>query len=148
MEPLYFWTNLYVGLLTLSVTLSFTFPPTGPVPYFQPQRPLGAAVQEPQKAPAVEAERLNTVRVTCHPDSLEIIIQADMFGVGAPVNAYELRLGVEDHDYCRATVSSGDEYRIVVGLMDCGTKHWVNIANSRQKTVVLLFLTCFLCTDG
>lgn len=132
MELLYFWTNLFVGLLTLSVTLSFTFPPTGPLPYFRPQRPLGA-VQQPQKAPAVEAERLKTVRVTCHPDSLEILIQADMFGVGAPVNAYELRLGVEDHDYCRATASSGDEYRIVVGLMDCGTKHWVNIANLRQK---------------
>lgn len=133
MELLYFWTNLFVGLLTLSVTLSFTFPPKGPVPYFRPQRPLGPAVQEPQKAPAVEAERLNTVRVTCHPDSLEILIQADMFGVGAPVNAYELRLGVEDHDYCRATASSEDEYRIVVDLMDCGTKHWVNIVIRDKK---------------
>ncbi|KAM6913368.1 zona pellucida sperm-binding protein 3-like [Lycodopsis pacificus] len=78
-----------------------------------------------QKAPAEEPEQVTTVRVTCHPDSLEIIIKADLFGVGFPVNGDELRLGVEQDDYCRATTSSGDEYRILVGLMDCGTKHWM-----------------------
>ncbi|TKS91862.1 Zona pellucida sperm-binding protein 3 [Collichthys lucidus] len=49
-----------------------------------------------------------------------------MFGVGAPVNADELRLGVEHSDFCRATWSSGDEYRIIAGLLDCGTKHWMS----------------------
>uniref|UniRef100_A0A8C2WW63 Zona pellucida sperm-binding protein 3 n=1 Tax=Cyclopterus lumpus TaxID=8103 RepID=A0A8C2WW63_CYCLU len=80
-----------------------------------------------EKAPAEEQEQENTLRVTCHPDSLEIIIKADMFEVGAHVNGDDLRLGVEPNDYCRATTSSRDEYRILVGLMDCGTKqrtHW------------------------
>ncbi|XP_056262911.1 zona pellucida sperm-binding protein 3-like [Pseudoliparis swirei] len=92
-----------------------------------------ASIQHPQftrssqhalqtKDPSEEQEQVNTVRVTCHPDSLEIIIQADMFEVGAPVNGDELRLGVELNDYCRATSSSEDEYRILVGLVDCGTK--------------------------
>ncbi|XP_028310672.1 zona pellucida sperm-binding protein 3-like [Gouania willdenowi] len=45
--------------------------------------------------------------------------------VGAPVNSNELRLGVEDLEHCRASPSMEDEYRIVVGLMDCGTKHWM-----------------------
>ncbi|XP_068434483.1 zona pellucida sperm-binding protein 3-like [Clinocottus analis] len=78
-----------------------------------------------EKVAAEEQEQVNTVRVTCHPDSLEIIIKADLFEVGAPVNGDELRLGVEHNDYCRATMSSEDEYRILVGLVDCGTKHWM-----------------------
>ncbi|KAK5936195.1 hypothetical protein CgunFtcFv8_027678 [Champsocephalus gunnari] len=49
-----------------------------------------------------------------------------MFAVGAPVDGDELRLGVEtNNQYCRATASSADEYSISVGLVECGTRHWV-----------------------
>ncbi|XP_056263516.1 zona pellucida sperm-binding protein 3-like [Pseudoliparis swirei] len=117
-----FLVLLLVGLCFRSY---FAFPPKG---YTQ-----HASIQSPQftrssqhtlqaKDPSEEPEQVNTVRVTCHPDSLEIIIQADMFEVGAPVNGAELRLGVELNDHCRATMSSEDEYRILVGLVDCGTK--------------------------
>lgn len=82
-------------------------------------------MHEELKAPAEERERVKTVMVTCHPDSVEITIKADMFGVGVLVHGDELRLGVEEDDYCRAPASSGEEYRIIVGLEDCGTKHWV-----------------------
>lgn len=84
-------------------------------------------MHEERKAPADERRPVSTVRLTCHPDSLEIIIEADMFGVGAPVHGDELRLGVEHNDFCRAAASSGDEYRIIAGLVDCGTKHWVTV---------------------
>ncbi|KAF6721488.1 Zona pellucida sperm-binding protein 3 [Oryzias melastigma] len=50
---------------------------------------------------------------------------ADLFAVGAPVDVQELRLGVEHSDYCSATAASDSEYRILVGLEDCGTKHWM-----------------------
>ncbi|KAF3846453.1 hypothetical protein F7725_003531 [Dissostichus mawsoni] len=74
----------------------------------------------------LEPQQVNTIRVTCHPDSLEIVIKADMFAVGAPVDADEIRLGVEtNNQYCRATASSADEYSISVGLVECGTRHWV-----------------------
>ncbi|KAI4822596.1 hypothetical protein KUCAC02_008129 [Chaenocephalus aceratus] len=57
---------------------------------------------------------------------LEIVIKADMFAVGAPVDGDEIRLGVEtNNQYCRATASSADEYSISVGLVECGTRHWV-----------------------
>lgn len=94
--------------------------------YIPPQghhRP--AAKNEVQKAVQDVAERLKTVRVICHPDFLEVIILADMFGIGAPVNPSELQLGVTDYEYCKATEYTPDEYRIVIGLMDCGTKHVV-----------------------
>ncbi|KAK5927333.1 hypothetical protein CgunFtcFv8_012498 [Champsocephalus gunnari] len=49
-----------------------------------------------------------------------------MFAVGAPVDGDEIRLGVEtNNQYCRATASSADEYSISVGLVECGTRHWV-----------------------
>uniref|UniRef100_A0A8C2WI36 Zona pellucida sperm-binding protein 3 n=1 Tax=Cyclopterus lumpus TaxID=8103 RepID=A0A8C2WI36_CYCLU len=90
-----FLVHLLVGLCFRSY---FAFPPQ----YYTQH----ASIQSPQitgssqntlqeKAPGEEQEQENTVRVTCHPDSLEIIIKADMFGVGAPVNGIELRLGVD-----------------------------------------------------
>lgn len=75
-----------------------------------------------------QRERVKTVRVNCHPNSLEIVVKADMFEIGAPVYSDELRLGVEQRDHCRAHASSEggeEEYTILVGLADCGTKHWV-----------------------
>ncbi|XP_068574780.1 zona pellucida sperm-binding protein 3-like [Cebidichthys violaceus] len=123
MKTLCFWVNLLVGICLRS---SFAFPSIDSQHgLFQRPQTTGSSQHTPQqKTPAEEPEPVNTVRVTCHPDSLEIIIKADLFGVGAPVNSDEIRLGVEHNDYCRAT-SSGDEYKILVGLVDCGTKHWM-----------------------
>lgn len=84
---------------------------------------------------------MNTVRVACHPDSLEVIIKADIFGIGAPVRADELHLGVEHSDFCRAAASSGDEYRIIVGLVDCGTRHWVMVKPIAIKTKSVITCT-------
>ncbi|TDH02841.1 hypothetical protein EPR50_G00156580 [Perca flavescens] len=123
MEALYFWVSLLVGLCVGS---SFALPPKLRDPLLQTPEITGSSKHtEQQKAPVEERQQVNTVRVICHPDSLEIVIKADLFGVGAPVNVHELRLGVKYNDYCRATVSSLDEYRIRVGLVDCGTKHWM-----------------------
>ncbi|XP_051243394.1 zona pellucida sperm-binding protein 3-like isoform X1 [Dicentrarchus labrax] len=138
MEPL--CVNLLVGLLLsgLCVRSSFAFPPEHYRQQFQrPQVSKHTAPEQP-KGPAEERELLNTVRLTCYPDSLEIVIEADMFGVGAPVDSADLRLGVEHNDFCRATVSSEDEYRIIVGLMDCGTKHWMT-EDSLVYTNLLLY---------
>uniref|UniRef100_A0A672GT66 Zona pellucida sperm-binding protein 3 n=1 Tax=Salarias fasciatus TaxID=181472 RepID=A0A672GT66_SALFA len=88
----------------------------------RPQHTQRTTTEEPPKA----LEQVNTISVACYPDLLEIAIKADLFAVGAPVNSNEIRLGVDEDDYyCRATVSSEDEYKIVAGLMDCGTKHWM-----------------------
>ncbi|XP_034448250.1 zona pellucida sperm-binding protein 3-like [Hippoglossus hippoglossus] len=127
----------FVLLLSgLCVQSSVAFPPTHYTQHASFQTPDLTKSQssqltgpEQQKAPAEEPEQVNTVRVTCHPDSMEITIQADMFGVGAPVQGDELRLGVENNAYCRAAAISREEYRIFVGLMDCGTKHWMTHDN-------------------
>uniref|UniRef100_A0A3P8SKR3 Zona pellucida sperm-binding protein 3 n=1 Tax=Amphiprion percula TaxID=161767 RepID=A0A3P8SKR3_AMPPE len=118
METLCFGVNLLVGLF-LSGICAVAFPPTHIAQHAPFQRAQQSKPSEQQK------QQVNTVSVTCHPDSLEITIKADMFAVGAPVNSEELRLGVDHSDSCRAAASSEDEYRIVVGLVDCGTKHWM-----------------------
>ncbi|XP_063759096.1 zona pellucida sperm-binding protein 3-like isoform X1 [Eleginops maclovinus] len=125
MEAFYFQVVLLIGLC---VSSSFAFPPTRYTQDASFQSPAitgRSKISQQQKFPAEERPQVNTIRVTCHPDSLEIVIKADMFAVGAPVNGDEIRLGVEYNDYCRATASSGDEYSIIVGLMQCGTRHWV-----------------------
>nr|XP_057906366.1 zona pellucida sperm-binding protein 3-like [Doryrhamphus excisus] len=85
-----------------------------------------ASKYDAKEAPMDQRRPLNTVSVTCHPDSLEILIQADLFGVGAPVYSFELHLGV-DHgeDFCQAVPFSEGQYRILVRLLDCGTKYWM-----------------------
>ncbi|XP_077940003.1 zona pellucida sperm-binding protein 3-like isoform X2 [Gasterosteus aculeatus] len=120
-----FWLNLLVGLCFRS---SLAFPPKDYTRHASFKGPLvtGSSQLGPQqKAPAEEREQVNTVSVTCYPDSLELIIKADLFGVGFPVRGDELRLGVENDDYCFARMSSEDEFRIHASLVDCGTKHWM-----------------------
>jgi len=111
----------------------YAFPPTDHTLRALSQTQIMGSSQHSlrEKAPAAE-QQVNTVRVTCHPDSLEIIIDADLFDVGVPVNGDELRLGVEHDDYCRATMSSRDEFRILVGLVDCGTN---------QRVILFIYLS-------
>ncbi|XP_062422191.1 zona pellucida sperm-binding protein 3-like [Pungitius pungitius] len=120
-----FWLNLLFGLCFRS---SFAFPPKHHTRQASLKGPLvtGSIQHAPQqKAPAEEREQVNTVSVTCHPDSLEIIIKADLFGVGFYVRGDELRLGVEYDDNCVARTSSEEEFRIHVSLVDCGTRRWM-----------------------
>ncbi|XP_067426687.1 zona pellucida sperm-binding protein 3-like [Thunnus thynnus] len=147
MEPLFFEVNLLVVLFLsgICVRSSLAFPPEHFTQHASFQKPqlTGSqsskhTAQQHLKVLAGEREKVNTVSVTCHPDLLEIVIKADMFEVGAPVNGDELRLGVEYNEFCRATASSGDEYRIVVGLLDCGTKHWMT-DDSLVYTNLLIF---------
>lgn len=79
----------------------------------------------PKSLAAEKQDWVNTITVMCYPDFMDIAVKADMFEVGTLINGDELRLGVDHRDSCRAAASSVDEYRIVVGLSDCGTKHWV-----------------------
>ncbi|NP_001098221.1 ZPC domain containing protein 5 precursor [Oryzias latipes] len=113
---------LFGHLTAFCLQLTLAFPPLLYVPpvSLKSQSSLPSVVQQPE-----EPVPVNTVGVLCHPDSMELSINADLFEVGAPVDVRELRLGVEHSDYCSATASSDSEYRILVGLEDCGTKHWM-----------------------
>uniref|UniRef100_A0A8C9SLJ8 Zona pellucida sperm-binding protein 3 n=1 Tax=Scleropages formosus TaxID=113540 RepID=A0A8C9SLJ8_SCLFO len=70
---------------------------------------------------------LNTVTVKCHASTMEIVVQADLYGVGTVIDVSELRLGANPHPRksCRPTVSGHGEYTIIASLTDCGTKRLV-----------------------
>ncbi|CAL8305560.1 unnamed protein product [Merluccius merluccius] len=91
-------------------------------------------------------QRVKTVSVSCYPDLMEITVKADMFEIGAPVSPDELRLGVVYGEACGPLASSPDHYKIVVGLSDCGTKHWMTERNLVYTN--LLIYTPAASVDG
>lgn len=120
MAPSCLRMNLLVWLLTGSVGWSSAVPP-----YHFGGTDSGKSVGEGQPPSEEQREQVKTVTVSCHPNSLEITVKADMFEIGAPIYSDELHLGVDQQEYCRARAAPGDEYVILVGLEECGTKHWV-----------------------
>lgn len=112
--------DLFVCLLALSVGWASAVPP-----YLQAETEVGAHVDGGLKTQDERQQPLNTISVSCHPDSLEITMKTDLFDLGAPVYNDELRLGAEQRDQCRARPTPGGDYVILVGLTECDTKHWV-----------------------
>ncbi|KAL0192348.1 hypothetical protein M9458_010644, partial [Cirrhinus mrigala] len=77
-------------------------------------------------SPGRQITRVKTVAVICHENYMEIAIKADLFDVGLPVDASELRLGADSQfiPSCKVTALSTNEYIIAAELTDCGTQHW------------------------
>lgn len=70
------------------------------------------------------------VVVLCHPDSMEVVVQADMFDKGLQVDGRHLRLGsgpASESSACRAAPTGEAEYTIKAHLMDCGIRLSVRI---------------------
>ncbi|XP_075968558.1 zona pellucida sperm-binding protein 3-like isoform X2 [Anarhichas minor] len=72
----------------------------------------------------VGGHEVKTFVLKCHEDSMEVVIKADLFDPGRPVEPTHLRLGpfsaVRDH--CTARVSGNGEYIIRAPLTECGSK--------------------------
>ena len=68
-----------------------------------------------------------TVRVTCHPDYMEIDIDADLLELGFPVDVDDVRLGKSEQpgEACKAVHTEPEKYMIAAALTDCGTEHSV-----------------------
>lgn len=92
----------------------------------QNQPPLAAAHQQLRADP-----RARPVVVKCHPDSMEVVVQADMFNRGVQVEGRYLRLGAgaaAEGSACRAVPSGEAEFTIWAHLMDCGNTLSVRIS--------------------
>ncbi len=118
-------------------------------------QPQLTAVKEQQSAEL--SARPRPVAVNCHPDSMEVVVQADIFDTDLQVDGRHLRLGshsLSDGSACGAVPSGEAEFTIRAHLMDCGTKLSVGIIyifNEVQITWTLFthvhvfnfwFLTC------
>ncbi|KAM8838628.1 zona pellucida sperm-binding protein 3-like [Synchiropus picturatus] len=69
--------------------------------------------------------KTRTVTVTCHPNSLEVVVQADLFGNGLLVEGKHLHLGsssAHESGPCGAAASGPRQFSINAPLTQCGTK--------------------------
>ncbi|XP_026229444.1 zona pellucida sperm-binding protein 3-like [Anabas testudineus] len=81
--------------------------------------------EEPSARPVV---------VRCHPDSMEVVVQADMFSTGLKVDGRHLRLGsdlVGGGSACGALPSGEDQFTVRAPLMECGTQ----LSSTREKII-------------
>ncbi len=91
-------------------------------------QPPVAAVK--QQHSAEFRERPRPVVVRCHPDSMEVVVQADMFDRGLQVDGRHLHLGsdsVNEGGACGAEPSGEAEFTLRTHLVDCGTKLSVSV---------------------
>uniref|UniRef100_A0A4W4EU03 Zona pellucida sperm-binding protein 3 n=1 Tax=Electrophorus electricus TaxID=8005 RepID=A0A4W4EU03_ELEEL len=97
--------------------------------YFQTSERLPAKKPDRQLKEQFSGPNIlvTTVAVTCLPAYMVITVKADLFNIGLPVNAADLRLGTESQHgtSCGVIATSADEYIIEAPLTDCGTQHWV-----------------------
>uniref|UniRef100_A0A3B5ACX0 Zona pellucida sperm-binding protein 3 n=1 Tax=Stegastes partitus TaxID=144197 RepID=A0A3B5ACX0_9TELE len=87
-----------------------------------------------QQQSAQLSVRPRPVEVRCHPDSIEVVVQADMFDTGLRVDGRYLRLGTEPVNWgseCAAVSSGEAEFTIQAQLMDCGTK----LSSTEEKII-------------
>ncbi|XP_036941014.1 zona pellucida sperm-binding protein 3-like [Acanthopagrus latus] len=114
----FWWIIVLISVSTLTES-RLTHPHT-------PQRTRGgihpqlSAAEQQQSAPPVRR-----VVVRCHPDSMEVVVQADMFDSGLQVDGRHLRLGSDSVTVggaCGAVPSGEEEFTIRVQLNNCGTK--------------------------
>lgn len=83
-----------------------------------------------QRQSAEPLPRPHPVVVHCQPDTMEVMVQADLFDSGLKVDARHLRLGSNppaEGSACRAAQSAEAQYTIRSHLMDCGIQLSVNI---------------------
>lgn len=90
-----------------------------------------------QESAELDVRPPRPVVVKCHPDSMEVVMQADMLDAVLKVDGGHLRLGPEPLNGCGAVPSGAEEFTILARLTDCGTKLSVSL------TLMHLWLTCF-----
>ncbi|XP_034039159.1 zona pellucida sperm-binding protein 3-like [Thalassophryne amazonica] len=80
------------------------------------------------------AGRPRPVAVTCHPDSLQVVVQADLFDPFLLVDRAHLRLGsglLTDGSPCGAVALGEAQFTIQARLTECGTK----LSSTKEKLV-------------
>uniref|UniRef100_A0A667WQG1 Zona pellucida sperm-binding protein 3 n=1 Tax=Myripristis murdjan TaxID=586833 RepID=A0A667WQG1_9TELE len=134
------WIIIFLSLCTFTQCRLLHNPASSTGMPYSPRRfnvhqiqPESTKVKQQQSAePKTRPQR--AVVVKCHADSLEVVVQADLFYTGLLVESRHLQLGsdsVSKGSACRAVPSGVAEFTIHVQLMDCGTK----LSSTNEKLV-------------
>ncbi|KAM4727990.1 zona pellucida sperm-binding protein 3-like [Anableps anableps] len=103
-------------------------------------QPQLSAIKQQQQHSAELSVRPRPVVVKCHPDSMEVVVQADMFDTGLKVDGEHLQLGSnspKEGAECGAVQSREEEFTILALLTDCGTK----LSSTEEKIIYSNVLT-------
>ncbi|XP_037315249.2 zona pellucida sperm-binding protein 3-like [Pungitius pungitius] len=98
--------------------------------YVQPQLPASQQLLQQQQHGA----HPRPVVVNCHPNSMRVVVQADMFGMGLQVDGRHLRLGsdsVSEGSACGAVPSGEAEFTIQASLRACGAR----LSSTKEKII-------------
>lgn len=121
------WSIVLLSLYTLTESrLDYNRGSIGAERSHSPSRTihqLYAAIEQQQSTQLSAGPR--PVVVYCHPDSMEVVVQADMFDTGLLVDGQHLSLGsdlVREGGACGAVSSGEAEFTLWAHLTDCGTK--------------------------
>ncbi|XP_061588220.1 zona pellucida sperm-binding protein 3-like [Cololabis saira] len=133
------WLVVFYSVSTLAESRLFYNQASNVVDFFKP--PAGTSGRVPARLSAVQQqassqldERPRPIVVRCHPDSMEIVVQADLFDTGLQVDGEHLRLGsnfLSKDGECGAVPSGEDDFTIVTQLTDCGTK----LSSTEEKII-------------
>ncbi|XP_042369794.1 zona pellucida sperm-binding protein 3-like, partial [Plectropomus leopardus] len=119
-RPSSWWIIVLISLSTLTESRLESHAPSRTHGYIRPQ----VAAEEQQHSAGLGV-RPRPVVVSCHPDSMQIVVQSDMFDTGIQVDGRHLRLGADplsERSACSAVPSGEAEFTIQASLRDCGTK--------------------------
>lgn len=121
------WIVVLILVCTRTETLlAFTRGPSKPLGRSAPPGRVQPYSTEAETSPVPDPpDHSLSVLVRCHSDSMELVVQADLFNQGLRVDGGHLRLGrssAAEGSVCRAAASGEAEFIIWVHLMDCGMK--------------------------
>ncbi|XP_048046087.1 zona pellucida sperm-binding protein 3-like isoform X2 [Megalobrama amblycephala] len=145
-ESLVFHLLILILTTEFSDVRAFQLSSDPPIPYpsgrsqMKEPFPIKKLSNQVKDSPGRQITRVKTVAVICHENYIEIAIKVDLFDVGLPVDASELRLGADSQfiPSCKVTAFSNNEYIIAAELTDCGTQHWIT-DDSLIYTNLLIF---------
>lgn len=135
--------------------LAFARGPSKPLVRGAPPGRVQPFSTEAERSPAsAPPDHSLSVLVRCHSDSMELVVQADLFNQGLRVDGGHLRLGwssAAEGGVCGATASGEAEFIIRVSLMDCGMKLSVSTVAFFFRIIQLIgeleSKTCFQSTE-
>ncbi|XP_026169181.1 zona pellucida sperm-binding protein 3-like [Mastacembelus armatus] len=136
----FWWIVVFISLSTLAESKYLSSPASRLTNMYTPSwayarpaiQPEVSAVKQRQSAQL--GVRPRSVVVKCHPDSMEVVVQADMFNMGLQVDGRHLRLGSDSAGEgvaCGALPSGEAEFTLKAQLMSCGTK----LSSTREKII-------------
>ncbi|KAM8850589.1 zona pellucida sperm-binding protein 3-like [Spinachia spinachia] len=133
----HWWLTVLLSMSTLTESQQKAGPAKAPRVQTNPPPNLRGSRFGPPQLPASQQQQSAQPRpvvVNCHPNSMRVVVQADMFDMGIQVDGRHLRLGsdsMREGSTCGAVPSGEAEFTIQASLRDCGAR----LSSTKEKII-------------